>query len=321
MPATSHEDHRRSGVVPGFNRMELDGGVVDVGDPRNPTRHGPTDLVMLRLVGAGGVEVGRSGRVERQDNPTRQDRLGSVGSVVGRSGPWNPEGRRRRRKGLCRCAGKSHEKADPREGHPSNRAETCRVHTRFSRQNPARAPTRQPRGILIGSGALTRRSLQPDEIKPRQKAVHDRHDDITFRHGQRTTPQEVILEIDKNEGCHISHPKAETAIAEFLLLPFIEAVEAGGAEGDVLLQFPGVHQQAGREDLLAEITLIERDPAGNSSNPMGSCRTFPRNRLSAVSRIRGWSKARLGTSPTRNQAPSSAVPSRANKISPIPDKG
>ena len=92
MPSARGQNHGRTRVEPSLDRVHLDGGVVDVGDPTNPPGHRLAQVVVLSLANPAGVELSGIRRIQRNDNSALDDGLRGVGLRVGGSWAGNAQG-------------------------------------------------------------------------------------------------------------------------------------------------------------------------------------------------------------------------------------
>ena len=79
--AARRQDHRRAGIEAAIDRVHFDGGVVNVDDAVDASRHGLAHVVLLGLADAVHFEKRRAGRIKRDDHAARQNGLRSIRSV------------------------------------------------------------------------------------------------------------------------------------------------------------------------------------------------------------------------------------------------
>ena len=83
MASARGQDHGRTRVQAPFDRVHLDGRVMDVGDPADAPGHRLAQVVVLGLTNPTGVELRGIRRVQRNNNSALDDGLWAIGLRVG----------------------------------------------------------------------------------------------------------------------------------------------------------------------------------------------------------------------------------------------
>src|SRR5690349_10116312 len=89
MAAARRKNDGSTGVKAAFDRMDLNGRIVDVRDAVDPARRCFAEIVPFRLMHALLVQLRRVRRIERDYNATLEDRLRRIRAFVGWTGMRN----------------------------------------------------------------------------------------------------------------------------------------------------------------------------------------------------------------------------------------
>ena len=117
-------------------------------------------------------------------------------------------------------------------------------------------------GMVRGEAAVLSRMpvLRRDyEVESPDHPARDGKRVIAVRDLQRAARQKVVLEINEDKRAHDSalYREAEAVLGEPIVLAAIEAIQPCGAMSYVLLHLVGLDDEIHREDLLAEVALVE----------------------------------------------------------------